>query len=170
MKKFLILLFVCFNFFVSNVKVKASNPSLDDDNLSFVNEEKHSFSDGSFILVKTYVLENTMSGIQMLDLNDVYNRTGIKDVTKYNANNNVEWQYTLYAHFEVTEGVSSRCYSTNYTQNIYNTAWTFSNGNSYYQANTAYGTGVYKYKRLFIVTETQNIDIQITCDIYGNVY
>ena len=96
-------------------------------------------------------------------------KVGNKFATCYDKNNNHEWEYTLSAEFEVIEGVSATCTSATYTQTIYAKDWSFSNGNATKSGNTAYGVGTFKRKVLFVTVDTANIDISISCDVYGNL-
>lgn len=101
--------------------------------------------------------------------------TSTNTVTKHknayftDSSGNLEWEYTLYATFSYVEGVSATCTNTYYTQNIYENGWSFSDGAATASGNAARGTGTFVKKFLFITTKTYNIDISLTCDIYGNV-
>lgn len=86
-----------------------------------------------------------------------------------NSNGETEWLYTLFATFSYVKGVSSVCTDTYYTQTIYQGNWTFSNGAATKSGNTAKGTGNYIKKVLFITTQDIDINLTLTCDIYGNV-
>lgn len=96
-------------------------------------------------------------------------KTGSKVVDCRDKNGDLEWQYTLYSEFSVVEGTSATCTSATYTQTIYRDDWSFSNGNATKSGNTAYGVGTFKRKVLFITVDTVNIDISISCDVYGNL-
>ncbi len=124
--------------------------------------------DGSYIVV-TLITDD----ISSLSLNSTqsksFNKVGNKFATCYDKNNNLEWKYTLSAEFEVVEGVSATCTSATYSQTIYANDWSFSNGNATKSGNTAYGVGTFKRKVLFVTVDTANIDISISCDVYGNL-
>lgn len=92
-----------------------------------------------------------------------------KEAKFENSNGEVEWIYTLHATFSYVKGVSSVCTDAYYTQTIYQGNWTFSNGAATKSGNTARGTGNYIKKVLFITTKDIDLDITITCDIYGNI-
>jgi hypothetical protein len=120
--------------------------------------------DGSYIV---YTISQENSGFIMLI--DEYSKTCQKTVTKYSNNDEVLWVYVLNATFLISDGVSSSCISTTYSTTINDTSWKFSDGNSYYNGNVAYGEGVFKNKVLFVTIQTINIDISLTCDVNGNV-
>ncbi len=123
------------------------------------------FDDGSFLTVSpvreigssvaTYATDKTASGS--------------KDVTFTDANGNLDWTYTLTATFSYVYGVSSTCTSASYTKEIYDNDWSFSDGSATKSGNVATGKGKFVCKVLFITFKTYNIDISITCDIYGNL-
>lgn len=125
-------------------------------------------NDGRYIVV-TLITDD----ISSLSLNSrqstSFTKIGNKFATCYDKNNNLEWKYTLSAEFSVVEGVSATCTNATYTQTIYASGWSFSNGNATKSGNTAYGAGTFKKKVLFVTTNTVNIDINISCDAYGNL-
>lgn len=82
---------------------------------------------------------------------------------------NLEWKYILTATFSYDYGISSTCTNASYTQTIYDSKWSFSNGSAERSGNTAYGKGNYIKKELSLVLKSADIDISLTCDIYGNV-
>lgn len=96
-------------------------------------------------------------------------KTGSKIVTCNDKNGNLEWKYTLFAEYSVVEGVSATCTSATYTPTIYDSAWSFSNGNVTKSGNAAYGVGTFKEKFLLVTIDTVNIDISLSCDAYGNI-
>lgn len=79
------------------------------------------------------------------------------------------WEYTLYGTFSYVYGTSSTCTKASYTQNIYDSGWDFSNGSATKSGNKAIGKGTFKKSFLFVTIKTYDIDISLTCDIYGNV-
>ena len=123
-------------------------------------------ADGGYLLISLY--QNTDSGAADPKASS-YTRIGTKDVTKYDSSNNLDWKYTLTAPFNVNSGVSATCTNASYSYTINDAAWSFSNGSTSYQGNAAHGCGTFTYKILgFIVINTQDIDVSITCDVYGN--
>ncbi|MBQ8496624.1 MAG: hypothetical protein IJ489_04105 [Clostridia bacterium] len=123
---------------------------------------------GSYITIT--LITQDISPLSLESTNSTsFIKTGNKVVTCNDKNGNLEWEYTLFAEFSVVEGVSATCTSATYTHAIYNNDWSFSNGNATKSGNTAYGTGTFKEKFLFVTIHTANIDISISCDVYGNL-
>ena len=92
-----------------------------------------------------------------------------RDIYCDNDNGKKEWTYTLTASFSYEYGISSTCTDASYTQVINDTHWSFSDGSATRSGNTAYWKGTYIKKELSIVVKEVNIDISLSCDIYGNV-
>lgn len=91
-----------------------------------------------------------------------------KDVTYTNADGDLVWKYTLTGTFSY-DGSFSACTKASYTQSIYDNDWTFSNGTATKSGNVATGNGKFSKNFLFVTIKAYNIDIHLTCDIYGNV-
>ena len=97
-------------------------------------------------------------------------KQGEKYVTKYDSDGNVLWKYTISASFSYVYGQSSVCTDATYSVENNSSIWYFSNGSTEKSENVAHGYGKFEQKMLgLIVVETVNIDISITCDIYGNL-
>lgn len=100
--------------------------------------------------------------------------SGIKDGTKYvtrqDSNGNIVWRYGLTATFSYIPGVSSTCTNATYSVENNSSIWSFSDGSTSISGNVAHGYGKFERKLLgLIVLETNNIDISLTCDTYGNL-
>lgn len=123
---------------------------------------------GSYITITLVTYD--ISPLSLTESNSTtFTKTGNKVVTCNDKNGNLEWEYTLFAEFSVVEGISATCTSSTYSQTIYAKDWSFSNGNATKSGNTAYGVGTFKQKFLLVTIETANIDISISCDVYGNL-
>ena len=116
-----------------------------------------------------YYIVTEISSDPIIQRSSSFTKTANTVVTVYNANDEIACQYTLFGEFQVVSGVSVVCTSATYTQNIYDTGWSFSNGQATKSGATAYGVGKFTKKVLFITTKEIEIDISFTCDIYGNV-
>lgn len=92
-----------------------------------------------------------------------------REATYSDAGGDLQWKYVLTGDFTYEYGKSSACINAYYTQEMYNSSWSFSDGEAIKSGNMAIGKGVYKLKMLFITVKTFNIDISLTCDVYGNV-
>lgn len=142
----------------------ANDIELDDQNTT----EIVYLDNGSYITI-TLITED-ISPLSLASTDSTsFTKTGNKVVACNDKNGNLEWEYTLFAEFSVVEGISATCTSATYTQTIYANDWSFSNGNATKSGNTAYGVGTFKRKVLFVTTNTSNIDISISCDVYGNL-
>ena len=95
--------------------------------------------------------------------------TKSRDAFCENSNGKIEWKYTLTATFTYEYGISAVCTSTSYIQSIYNNEWSFSDGSATSSENTAHGKGHYTKKVLFVESGNVDVDISLTCDVYGNV-
>ena len=97
-------------------------------------------------------------------------KQGSKYVTRRDSDGNIVWEYTLSASFSYVYGESSVCTDVTYSVENNSSIWFFSNGSTAKSENEAYGYGKFERKLVgLIVLETVNIDISITCDIYGNL-
>lgn len=127
--------------------------------------ENITFEDGSRLVVSPVYRKEEAASTEAAE-NTI---TRFKDVDYVSSDGTLEWKYTLEGEFSYEYGVSSVCTRAGYFSTIYGDKWTFSNGSSYASGNTAHGEGNYKKKELFIVTRDVDVDITLTCDIYGNV-
>ena len=125
-------------------------------------------NNGSYITIT--LIAKDISTLSLTSTNSAtFTKAGNKVVTCRDKKGNLEWEYTLFAEFSVVENVSATCTSATYSQTIYASDWSFSNGNATKSGNTAYGVGTFKRKVLFVTVDTANIDISISCDVYGNL-
>lgn len=161
MKKLISLLLVFCLFGTMSISVSAINKG----NAIVIGEyEKIYLEDGSYIIITT----------TQVDVNNGLSRSATtysktKTATNYDSDDQIVWQYVLSCTFSVNQGVSATCTSATYTYDIYNTSWSFSDGNSYASGNTGYGEGLFRRKVLFVTVSNVTIDLKLTCDIYGNI-
>lgn len=159
-----LLMFVSFCFpTISNAKTSI----MVEEESVFISEEIIQCKNGSYISIKLY--DTSVNKTSTYSTLSSSYKTANKKVTRYNSNGSIAWEYTLTGYFTFDAGVSSTCYNATYTQYINTSSWSFSNGATSFSGNTAYGTGTYKDKFWFIVVETVNINISISCDTYGNI-
>lgn len=161
-KLFYLLAIIGFCFFVVSANPKKANAS-EYNEKELVSTTVEYFEDGSYLKYEIYEEEINSNA------RAVGSKMGEKVVTKYSAINTVIWTYTLIGYFSFDEGVSSRCYKAEYETDINGSSWSFSNGSAQYEANVANGKGTFTFKILGITSQTVDIDIHITCDIYGNL-
>lgn len=123
------------------------------------------YEDGSTLTISpVHVIESTENA-----RSQSVTKTTSKDATYADSKGNLEWKYTLYGTFSYVYGVSSTCDKASYSQTIYDNSWSFSDGSAARYGNTAHGKGHYDKKVLFITTESKDVDVKLTCDIYGNI-
>lgn len=160
MKKSIISLFMIVSVIISTIL--PSNAT--ENNITNIDESTTItyYDDGSYI-VRT-IISNPSN-----NRTSSFTKTGNVVVSDYNSDDELLWQYILYAEFEVTSGVSAICTSSTYTYDIYANGWSFSNGQATKSGNVAYGVGTFKKKILLITTQTVEIDLDIICDLYGNL-
>lgn len=166
MKKriFSIILTFLFVFTLTPSVLAANDIELNDQNTT----EIVYLDNGNYITIT--LITQDVSPLSLASTNsNTFTKTGNKVVSCHDKKGNLEWEYTLFAEFSVIEGISATCTSATYTQTIYANDWSFSNGNATKSGNTAYGIGTFKRKVLFITVDTANIDISISCDVYGNL-
>ena len=162
-KKILIMIFI---FSISlNTTLRANANTYDESKNVLIVSSTIEYCDDDGYIIST--IGETNSNITLLS--STYTKTGYKDVIKYNSKDEILWVYTLSATYNVNSGVSSNCISSSYSTTINNNDWKFSDGNPYFNSNTAYGEGLFKNKFLFVTTQKITIDISLTCDAYGNL-
>lgn len=139
--------------------------------IEFVHKNKTEIvylNNGSYITIT--LIAKDISTLSLTSTNSAtFTKAGNKVVTCRDKKGNLEWEYTLFAEFSVVENVAATCTSATYSQTIYASDWSFSNGNATKSGNTAYGVGTFKRKVLFVTVDTANIDISIFCDVNGNL-
>ena len=160
MKKIVSLLL----FLVYCVLFTSSAPlaALQNTNEYYLISEKVEYCDDGYNIIRLY--ESTESSYR-----NTYTKTGVAEYLHYSSDNTLVWKYTLTGYFEVNQGISSICYDVDYSTQINSNGWHFYNNGTYYNGNTAYGAGTFKYKVLMITINTINVDLSVTCDIYGNI-
>lgn len=147
--------------FTFSVSANNSNAQrLSTDNNSYVEY----YNDGS------YTITTTNTTVQSpVTRASTYVVTGERIVNLYNSSDELQWTYTLIGKFTVVYGESVVCTSSTYSYEIYNSSWSLTAHENTYRNNIASGTATFKKKVLFITTNTHNVDVEIGCDVYGNV-
>lgn len=160
MKKniFSILLLVCMMATLF-VPVYAAEPIVTETELEVRSTNVEYFEDGSYLV--TTIKETPSSRAT------VYSKSGSKDITLYNSDDEIQWIYTLVGTYTVETGVSAVCTNSTFRYTIYVDKWSLTDHSNSYSGNVAYGTAVFKKKVLFITTSTQEIDAHVACDAYG---
>lgn len=111
---------------------------------SDVNESIVYFDDGSYLV--TIITESTTARATKT-------KSGTKDLTYYDSNDNLEWRITLTGSFSYT-GSSATCTSSSISYDILETSWKIPTALSSKIENKAIGDIVAKYYVLGIPTKT----------------
>ena len=105
-------------------------------------------------------------------ISEVYQSTGTartatsntKTYTYYAKDNTAIFSAILSATFDYTYGIRSSAISSNIRVQIRNNVASFKSKNSYVSGNTAYGTATVLYQG-----SNKTLNINMSCDIYGNI-
>lgn len=87
-----------------------------------------------------------------------------KKISYYLKNHVFIFSLSIYASFNYTYGVSSSATSANAIVDIIDSSAVFKSKNSYVSGNTAYGTATVLYQG-----SNKTLNINMSCDIYGNI-
>ena len=141
------------------VPAYAAEPTATEAEFEVCSTNIEYFEDGSYLVT---TIKETPSPRA-----SVYSKSGSKDVTLYNSNDEIQWIYSLIGTYTIETGVSVVCTNSTFTYTIYQNNWSLTDHTNSYSENKAYGTAVFKRKVLFITTSTQNIEGYVECDVYG---
>lgn len=124
------------------------------------------FEDGSYLIRtrKQFIPASTAS-----TKGAIYEKIGTEDFNYYNADDVLQWTYTIVGTYTINTGVSATCTASSYRFTAHKSGWSFTNTNNSYSGNTAYGSGTAVKKILFITTFTYNLSVYLSCDAYGNL-
>ena len=107
-----------------------------------------------------------------VELTVAHSRSSSRSVSKtyryHNFLGSEEWYATLSGSFTY-DGNTSKCTLSGVTIGISNTNWYIISRDDYAQGDTAYGTVVMGYKLLGITTDTETLNMSMTCDKNGNI-
>lgn len=122
------------------------------------------YEDGSYLVEEITTITSDVS-----PWSSTIATSGGTTLTRYNSNDEKQWDYILYGNFLYREGVSSQVQNCWDDYNIYNTQWSMVEHTSYVDMTTAYGYYNFKKTVLFITVATDTDTIGLTCDCYGNI-
>ena len=122
--------------------------------------------DEYYVLV-TVKEEFTSLNMQSVQSNS-YTKTGSKEYKAYNKDGEVIWKFTIMGNFTVVSGISATCTKATYYSSIVGNGWSLKSGNAYKSSNQAIGDATFQHKTLFIVTDTKNCHVVLSCDSNGN--
>lgn len=144
MKKLFVCLFLIVCFLFPNCNITTAVPNY---NIQYL-------ENGDYIITEIYT-SNTI-------LRTPTSKS--KKISYYSKNNVFIFSLSIYASFNYTYGVSSSATSANAVVDIVNSSAVFKSKNSYVSGNTAYGTATVLYQG-----SNKTLNINISCDIYGNI-
>ena len=128
-----------------------------------VSETVEYLEDGSMIITSVY--ENVVTS-----RSNLYSKSGNKERVYTDANGNIVWSLTVHGEFQVIEGASVTCTSASCSTAIYNDAWSCTRKSASPSGNQAVANGVFEMTVLGIVISTENVNVTLSCDPYGNLY
>lgn len=144
MKKLFVCLFLIVCFLFPNCNITTAAPNY---NIQYL-------ENGDYIITEIYT-SNTI-------LRTPTSKS--KKISYYSKNNVFIFSLSIYASFNYTYGVSSSATSANAVVDIVNSSAVFKSKNSYVSGNTAYGTATVLYQG-----SNKTLNINMSCDIYGNI-
>lgn len=117
------------------------------------------FDDGSYLV--TIITESTTTRATKT-------KSGTKDLTYYDSNDNLEWRITLTGSFSYT-GSSATCTSSSISYDIIENSWKIPTAVASKSGNKAIGDIVAKHYVLGIPTKTVTNTITLTCSATGTL-
>ena len=95
-------------------------------------------------------------------------KDGSKSVYYTDSNGVLQWTATLYGTFYY-DGTTSYCTDAYCITSVQSGNWSESANNSSHSGNAAFASVTMVRKFLFIVVETETVNITLTCDASGNL-
>lgn len=165
MKKLLLLCTLCLLLVAATLPVGAAAPATAAIATDYITRTVTVLENGDYMVETLYVYE---SAVQSRATTQTLH--GAKDYEYFTEDGEAIFRFTLEALFEVELGVSATCVDSGYAYSIYDSAWKKDSASHWYQGNTAYATGVFKHKILFVTIFTVEFDLHLSCDAQGNFY
>lgn len=165
MKRFISLLcsvLLFFGCFVIVPRVNAAEYECAKE-MVLVSETVEYLEDGSSIITSVY--EEVV-----MTRSNLYTKTGSKIDRYVSTEGEVVWSLTVYGEFQVIEGASVTCTSASCSTSIYNDAWRCTRKSAAPSGSQAVANGVFEKTLLGIVISTENVNVTLSCDPYGNLY
>ena len=166
MKKFLsiiISIVVLTSFFSLNVSAETYDKPLPKEIV--ISEKTEYFADGSSITTTiTQVINDNQN-----ETRATRTVTGSKIKTVKNSSGNVLYKFKITGTFSVNEGVSATCTAVACTASDLASGWSLASSTTSKSGNTAYATGIFKYKVLGITTQSIETPNTLTCSTTGTL-
>ena len=128
-----------------------------------VSETVEYLEDGSVIITSVY--EDVVT-----NRSNLFTKAGSKVDRRISAEGEVLWTLTVSGEFRVIEGASVTCTSASCSTAIYNDNWNCTRKSASPSGNQAVANGVFEMRVLGIVISTENVNVTLSCDPYGNLY
>ena len=144
MKKLFVCLFLVVCFLFPNCNITTAAPNY---NIQYL-------ENGDYIITEFCVSDTTLRTPTSKS----------KKYTYYTANHTPLFAIIISASFDYTYGVRASATSANAVVDIVNSSAVFKSKNSYVSGNTAYGTATVLYQG-----SNKTLNINMSCDIYGNI-
>ena len=162
MKKFLSML-LAVACLITVATTAASADEIESTPLTQTDSYIEYYEDGSYAIIT--ITSTVTSGTRATSTT----KTASKIHNFYNADNELQWTYTLIGYFTITEGVSVVCSGSSYDSVIHVSSWSLTDHTNNASGNMAYGTATYTRKVFFVTSATQNLTMEMQCDVYGNI-
>ena len=130
---------------------------------TLVSESVEYYEDGSMLVTAVYE-------VTVLTRTSLYNKAGRKVYEYREADGNILWAFAVNGEFRVIEGASVTCTSASCSTSIYNDAWRCTRKSAAPSGSQAVANGVFEKTLLGIVLSTENVNVTLSCDPYGNLY
>lgn len=127
-----------------------------------VSESVEYLDDGSTLVTAVYEVVNN-SRI------NTSNKNGSKVYTRRDADGNALWTFTVSGEFLIIDGVSVTCTSATCSANILESTWSCTRQFAERSGSQAVAEGTFILKLLGITVKEENVDIALSCDVYGNL-
>lgn len=130
--------------------------------LVLVSETVEYLDDGSMIVTSVY--EESVTARSSL-----YTKTGSKIDRRINAEGEELWSFTVSGEFRVIEGASVSCVSASCSSQVLHENWSCTQKSAAPSGSQAVANGQFQKTLLGIVLDTENVNVTLSCDQYGNL-
>lgn len=164
MKRVITLVCFCMIFLGCIIMAPTANTSeiTTVSNQIMVSEKIQYLDDGSMLITTVY---EEMNDARFTTLN----KAGSKVYTRRDANGEVLWTFTVMGEFLIIDGVSVTCTSSTCSANIVESTWRCTRQFAERSGSQAVADGTFILKLLGITVKEENVELALSCDVYGNL-
>jgi hypothetical protein len=148
------------SFLCSSVTANSERSNVVSNEMVLVSESVK-YLDNGLILVTT-ITESIASNPR-----STYTKSGTKTETIRNSSNEILFSLSVHGTFTVNPGVSAVCTSSRVSHTINSSAWSLHSSSASRSGNRAMATGLFQRKFLFVVVDSLQIDLTLTCSVNG---